>query len=867
MKLKNIRVKNFRTIKDEQSIELPDYLSIVGPNNSGKTNVLRAIQLLFTGTENKYKYDREADFTFATERTNKTSINGTFELEDNQRDNDILELYKDVAKLYEGVTVTNNILNLYLYFSDTNVPTYSFFAGSKRRKEAVSLISQKQKKLLQDILNSFTVIFIPSDKSIENLYRDIVLPQLRKEVSTVLSPYKNIIDNLLNDTSKIVTKHLHDAGLEFLEANLSIPNDEIENVISSFDFLLKDPIETPLSRKGLGIQTAALFAGFLWVNEREKKNNQNVIWLLEEPESYLHPKLAKNHKNLLEKLRRESFVVNTTHSIAFIPQSVTNVIGTELVGNKTTIKKYKTYLECTELLRKSLGVEFSDYFNLGLYNIFVEGPTDREYFEDVLKRFEQIRPDLKFPILRSTETKVLDFGGTSQLEGFLKFSYSYLEKERGIISLFDGDEAGRRAIRNLQSYFGQKQTPFQINRDFVQLDMDKEIENLFPEEWIKAVNVQFPNWFDTYSEGLDGKITVFEIKSDRKSNVRKIFTDRLNQEISPNWSERWATLFEKIEFILASKKKGLVEIPSLNVEEEYPKPAKVTTSVNPSKRDEWFKMYQQLLDYREQFNHINVPRTDKVFVELGKWVSGQRSAYKKGILQSEFVSKLNEIGFDWNFTPTKRGLITWYKRYAELEEFCLKNGHCEVPRSKTKKSTLGNWVAFQRLYYRKGRLSKEQIGKLEELNFKWELPIKGGRPLHSQWEQRYLEVKNYRTLNGHINISQVDPVYKQLGRWLNDQRERRKKGKLLPEREAKLNEIGMIWNLEDARFEQKLSQLKQYFAKYGHYDVSQGDKDFPELGAWVAQIRHRGVLPSRKKRLDEIGFNWKRGESPKSIKS
>ncbi|MFM5890723.1 MAG: helicase associated domain-containing protein, partial [Dolichospermum sp.] len=43
---------------------------------------------------------------------------------------------------------------------------------------------------------------------------------------------------------------------------------------------------------------------------------------------------------------------------------------------------------------------------------------------------------------------------------------------------------------------------------------------------------------------------------------------------------------------------------------------------------------------REQFNHINVPRTDKVFVELGKWVSGQRSAYKKGILQSEFVSKL-----------------------------------------------------------------------------------------------------------------------------------------------------------------------------------------------------------------------------------
>lgn len=152
MKLKNIRVKNFRTIKDEQSIELPDYLSIVGPNNSGKTNVLRAIQLLFTGTDNKYKYDREADFTFATERTNKTSINGTFELDDNQRDNDILELYKDVAKLYEGVTVTNNILNLYLYFSDTNVPTYSFFAGSKRKRKRFRLFHRNKRNCFKTFL-------------------------------------------------------------------------------------------------------------------------------------------------------------------------------------------------------------------------------------------------------------------------------------------------------------------------------------------------------------------------------------------------------------------------------------------------------------------------------------------------------------------------------------------------------------------------------------------------------------------------------------------------------------------------------------------------------------------------------------------
>lgn len=863
MKLKSIRIKNFRTIKDEQTIDFPNYLSIVGPNNSGKTNVLRAVQLLFTGTENKYNYNRDADFSFATEKGNKTSINGIFELEDNEIDNEILTLYKEIAKLYEGVTVTNNIITLYLYFSVANVPAYSFFSGSKRKKEAESLISQKQKKLLQDILNAFTVIFIPSDKSIENLYRDIVLPQLRKEVSKVLYPYKNIIDDLLKETSKIVTNHLHEAGLNYLEANLSIPNDEVENIISSFDFLLKDPVETPLSRKGLGIQTAALFSGFLWVNEREKNDGKNVIWLLEEPESYLHPKLAKNHKKLLEKLRRESFVVNTTHSLAFIPQNVTNVIGTELIDNKTSIKKYRTYLECTELLRKSLGVEFSDYFNLGLHNIFLEGPTDREYFEDVLKKLEQIKPDLKLPNLRSLETKVLDFGGTSHLEGFLKFSYSYLEKERGIISLFDGDEAGRRAIRHLQSYFGDKHVSFQINRDFIQLDMDKEIENLFPEEWIKGIHSQFPNWFDTYSEGLDGKITVFEIKADRKTNVRKILTEKFSQEANSAWADKWIVLFEKVDTILASKKKVADEnsSPGLEAVPKEIKKTKINTTTT-TKKEEWLKMYQQLLDYREQFNHINVPRTDKVFSELGKWVARQRSAYKRGALIPEFVEKLNAIGFNWNFTKSTRGLTTWFKRYGELEDFFFKNGHCEVPRSKNKKSTLGNWVAFQRVYYRKGKLSKEQIEKLEELNFKWELPVKGGHPKHNQWDDRFLQVKKYKDEHGNINISQVDPIYKKLGRWLNDQRVRKKRGKLLPEREARLNELGMIWDLEEAKFEIRLNQLKQYFTKYGHYDVSQGDKDFPGLGAWVAQVRHRGILPSRRNKLDTIGFNWKRGEKP-----
>ena len=45
MKIKQITIKNFRSVKDE-TIIFPDsgILTLVGPNNAGKSNILRAIE-------------------------------------------------------------------------------------------------------------------------------------------------------------------------------------------------------------------------------------------------------------------------------------------------------------------------------------------------------------------------------------------------------------------------------------------------------------------------------------------------------------------------------------------------------------------------------------------------------------------------------------------------------------------------------------------------------------------------------------------------------------------------------------------------------------------------------------------------------
>lgn len=47
MQISKLRIKNFRSIKDSQDIELTKLYALIGKNNTGKSAVLKAIQLFW----------------------------------------------------------------------------------------------------------------------------------------------------------------------------------------------------------------------------------------------------------------------------------------------------------------------------------------------------------------------------------------------------------------------------------------------------------------------------------------------------------------------------------------------------------------------------------------------------------------------------------------------------------------------------------------------------------------------------------------------------------------------------------------------------------------------------------------------------
>lgn len=552
MKIEGLRIRNFRTIGSEQHIDLTRGLTIVGPNSSGKTNILRAIEMLFTGLDNKLGYDAKRDLTFGVS-SGQTSLVATFTGEKDGADKDFFQLYKELNKLLVDPKPIGNSFSLYLNFAKSGTPMYRFFSNEKMKSGQSGTISHKQKAAVNCLLDKFVCHYVPSSKSISDLYSSLLLPFIKRSVTRVLDDKLADINENLSDISKTLDSQLSMAGLPHIKSHFALPNNSMEELIDRFEFHLSDPNKTEIDRKGMGIQASAILASFLWITKEEDKLLKNTIWLIEEPESYLHPELAESCHKMLEQLRSEALLVTTTHSLGFVNQDPKKVVGAAIDNNNTKVIQYESYVEATSSIRKALGVRFSDYYNLGLLNIFVEGKSDREVFQWALK---QITPKedgvFAWKYLRSSE--FMDFTGVSGMEGFMKATYEFIQKERPVVTVLDGDPAGDKTRRTLQQYLGNKGISFEANLDYISLHTGFSLEGLFPHEWIIEAYDEHPNWFKDYSVDVEGKLQPFDLKSNHtKTQLRGFLIKKAESDLDMLWHDKFEQVFNALEKSLHSR--------------------------------------------------------------------------------------------------------------------------------------------------------------------------------------------------------------------------------------------------------------------------------------------------------------------------
>lgn len=128
----------------------------------------------------------------------------------------------------------------------------------------------------------------------------------------------------------------------------------------------------------------------------------------------------------------------------------------------------------------------------------------------------------------------------------------------------------------------------------------------------------------------------------------------------------------------------------------------------------------------------------------------------------------------------------WEERFRRLSEWKKNHGHCAVPIAQ---GELGTWVSKQRQLRKRGKLSKEKIDALDSLNFTWSTA-------EADWEDKFKRLCAWTRERGHASVPFNEG---ELGWWVNTQRQCKRKGKLSPSREFRLQSLGFVWNPSNSR--------------------------------------------------------------------
>jgi hypothetical protein len=289
---------------------------------------------------------------------------------------------------------------------------------------------------------------------------------------------------------------------------------------------------------------------------------------------------------------------------------------------------------------------------------------------------------------------------------------------------------------------------------------------------------------------------------------------------------------------------------------------------------QWEERFAELVAFQRRHGHLRVTHRNEISDGLTEWRDNQRAHLRKGKLSAERKARLDALGFEW--VPRGRTAYgnadLWELRFGQLVAYQTMHGHCQVPR---KQGALSEWVNTQRKARRNGWLRQDRQERLEQIGFAWEsdkVSYAGG------WEGRYAELVAFKAQHGHLRVTPSNQTSAGLTRWRDKQRQKLRKGRLSPERKARLDALGFEWQPARPRpartqktdplpkdslslWEWYYDRLLEFKQQHGHANVPASWPEDQALADWVREQcegrvygrLHFGQLA----RLEKLGFAWK----------
>ncbi len=443
MKLVGFSIKNYRSISTAYKLPVTNYSVLVGPNNEGKSNILKGLGLalaLLSGNKlgrhakysmrklfERFEYDWERDFPVGLQESDpdgRSEFTCEFELEGDEFTEFRARTKFNLKKTLKArVLIGNDDVKF-----DFLMPGKGKQSLNTKRAEISTFITEKL--FLQHIpairTSQLAVTIIESLLEVE-LSKLEDKPEFKSIITAVEKLQQPIIQQIEKSLLERISSFVPDVK------GITIKNSEnVSRLISaSCDVYIDDGTETKLATKEAGVISLTAIS-LLQHFSKAGSLNKGLILLLEEPECHLHPRAVHNLRKALGEISGKYQVIVTTHSPIIVQR--------EHVGQNIIVQNGKASPAANiKEIRQSLGITMSDNLSSAYLMLLVEGEEDGALIRAWLG---EKSPRIK----KAFHNAVL---AIDHLGGATNLSYKaslYKNNLCHVIGFLDNDQAGRRGV-------------------------------------------------------------------------------------------------------------------------------------------------------------------------------------------------------------------------------------------------------------------------------------------------------------------------------------------------------------------------------------------------------------------------------------
>lgn len=515
MEILSFSVRNFRSITDAKKIDFRKYTVLIGKNNEGKSNVLKALSCcinlinqpieftrmvkrrLFTRRYYNYDfyYNWERDFPIIYQ-TRKKGLKTIFKLEFLLSDEELEEL-----KGKTHIRLTSKNLLLQIEIGPQNE------VEIKIPKKGTSSLTNKSLEILQFISSKITYNYIPARrqetdtvKMIErSISKEFNTMEENEEYRKALKTIKELQEAKLRNISIEVKPILQEFIPNVRDVKIEFDEEYNYNRINDRDIriMIDDGTLTNIEYKGDGIKSLMALA---ILNNRTDDKTTSII-AIDEPEAHLHPGAMNELGRTLKKLSEDNQVIISTHSQLFMNKEN---IKSNIIISDGKAKPAKNIHEIRELL----GIKMSDNLINSEYILLVEGETDKTILTKLFCNMsEKLRKNLN-----DGSFSIVSVGGASKIEYNLNIFNNQFCK---CFIFVDNDEEGCNAIKSV------------VNKNMIELKntMICKCDGMAHSEIEDCLNVSL--YKDEIKElyGVDLRTAEFRNSKKWSNRIEKVFNN------------------------------------------------------------------------------------------------------------------------------------------------------------------------------------------------------------------------------------------------------------------------------------------------------------------------------------------------------